>query len=98
MTARPQVELPELPIPEDYNGTAYTADQMHAYAWQAIAESEARAEGDARRYRWLRDEHGLSRLPYDDHGLGPDYPTGHDLDAAIDAAIAQEAEREAGSA
>lgn len=41
---------------------------------------------DAARYRYLRD--GLiSDLPYDDHGCGPEFPTGHDLDAAIDAKI-----------
>lgn len=41
---------------------------------------------DAERYRWLRDEDGLVCLPYDDHGIGPEYPRREELDAAIDRA------------
>lgn len=41
---------------------------------------------DAARYRYLRNG-SISDLPYDDHGCGPEFPTGHDLDAAIDAKI-----------
>lgn len=39
---------------------------------------------DAERYRWLRDSDGLHDLPYEDHGLGPEFPSGEALDAAID--------------
>lgn len=39
---------------------------------------------DAERYRWIRDEAGLMVLPYDDHGMGPEFPGGSDLDKAID--------------
>lgn len=41
---------------------------------------------DAARYRYLRNG-SISDLPYDDHGCGPEFPTGHDLDAAVDAKI-----------
>ena len=52
---------------------------------EAIAALEAARE-DAERYRWLRDEDGLVCLPYDDHGIGPEYPSHEELDAAIDQA------------
>jgi hypothetical protein len=45
---------------------------------------------DAERYRWLRDEDGLVCLPYDDHGIGPEYPRREELDAAIDQARGKE--------
>lgn len=94
------------------NDEYFSAADMHAYARQAIAESEARAEDarDAARYRWLRNK-ALDPVACMDRGdrfepwcvignsakdSGP--CDGDDLDAAIDAAIAQEAEREAGSA
>lgn len=70
-----------------------------------LAESEARAvaaEANDRRYRWLRDpanNESVSNLiaiyDYGDEALLMD---GDDLDAAIDAAMKQETEREAGSA
>ena len=54
------------------------------------ANSEAEAlRKDAERYRWLRDG-GFLVLPYDDHGIGPEFPYREDLDAAIDAELAKE--------
>jgi hypothetical protein len=50
----------------------------------AMAEEIAKMRADAERYRWLRDECGLQKLPYDDYGLGPMFPDGEALDAAID--------------
>lgn len=47
---------------------------------------------DAERYRWLRDSDGLYDLPYDDHGIGPEFPRGEALDAAIDHARRVEGE------
>ena len=95
-------ELPELPIafdrlpcePDDDMIDVFTPTQMHAYARQAIAESEARAARDARdaaRYRWLRDECDTTT-----GFLLAQRLEAHEWDAAIDAA--QEAEREAASA
>jgi hypothetical protein len=50
---------------------------------QANAEAEnAALREDAKRYRWLRDN--INRLPYDDYGMGPQFPSGNELDAAID--------------
>jgi len=53
-----------------------------------LAERDELAK-DAARYRWLRDAN-INTLPYDDHGIGPEFPCGDDLDAAIDAAMAKE--------
>lgn len=39
---------------------------------------------DAERYRWLRNSAGFLALPYIDHGGGPEFPSGSELDAAID--------------
>lgn len=55
-------------------------------------QSQDRA--DAERYRWIRDEAGLMVLPYDDHGMGPEFPGGSDLDKAIDHARRVEGEGE----
>ena len=83
-------ELPELPVERElrnYSGNIpfgyYSARDMHAYARQAIAESEARAEGVRKA---LRGALVLLQIPESD------------IDSVIDAAIAQEAGREAGSA
>lgn len=62
-----------------------------------IADLEAECEElrkDAERYRWLRDAK-INTLPYDNHGMGPEFPYDDDLDAAIDAALAQEQENKA---
>ena len=98
--ARPQVELAELPVafdrlpcePDDDMIDVFTPTQMHAYAQQAIAESEARAEG----LRKLLAEMIELRQATQD-GRVTDR---HELDIVRDAkaAIAQEAEREAASA
>ena len=119
MTARPQVELPELrgafhAFVKSQGGSVVQREGEYIESmtrlwwtcWKAaIAESEARAvatEANDRRYRWLRDpanNESVSNLiaiyDYGDEALLMD---GDDLDAAIDAAMKQETEREAGSA
>lgn len=113
MTARAQVELPVIRYkPSGYSvgmradGEGRYVDYFDYAALVArLAESEARAvaaEANDRRYRWLRDpanNESVSNLiaiyDYGDEALLMD---GDDLDAAIDAAMKQEAEREAGSA
>lgn len=60
----------------------YTVSSGQKYLCDAPLQSQD-AE-DAERYRWIRDEAGLMVLPYDDHGLGPEFPGGSDLDKAID--------------
>lgn len=50
-------------------------------------------KADAERYRWLRDSGGLHDLPYEDHGLGPEFPSGEALDASIDHARRAECSR-----
>ena len=50
-------------------------------------EQIRRMADDAARYRWLRNDDGLVMLPYDDYGIGPMYPSGSELDAAIDKAM-----------
>lgn len=52
----------------------------------ALKSQVAELSKDAARYRYLRNG-SISDLPYDDHGCGPEFPTGHDLDAAVDAKI-----------
>ena len=61
------------------NDEYFSAADMHAYARQAIAESEARAEGVRKA---LRGALVLLQIPESD------------IDSVIDAAIAQEAGRE----
>ena len=58
-------------------------------ATAAVLERAERAEAelaalreDAERYRWLRDN--INCLPYDDWGVGPQFPSGNELCAAID--------------
>lgn len=51
----------------------------------AEAERAVRAEADAERYRFLKDD-GISAMHYEDRGLGPMYPAGDELDTAIDKA------------
>jgi len=51
---------------------------------KVLSQPIAKDKVDAERYRWLRDSHGLHDLPYEDHGLGPEFPSGAALDAAID--------------
>lgn len=68
------MNLPELPVPVNFHSaiyvgpsTGYTADQMRAYAEEAVKTLEARYQtagrlasdaeadaADAKRYRWLR--------------------------------------------
>ena len=109
MTARPQVELPELrgafhAFVKSQGGSVVQREGEYIESmtrlwwtcWRAaIAESEARAEGDAMRLeKIMRDMRSV-----DLHQLtGTLTPTIAQFRAAIDAAIAQEAEREAGSA
>lgn len=88
-------ELPPMPGPGmtsfDYGSAIhwFTETQMQAYARAALADqASAQDREDAERYRWIRDEAGLMVLPYDDHGMGPEFPGGSDLDKAIDAARA----------
>lgn len=107
MTARPQVELPELPEP--INGGSrgfgqlwnplYSEDQMRAYARQVIAESEARAEGLVAAVRKMHEADAAYGCGfYDDGNWLEAYELTLQL-VGIDTAIqAQEAEREAGSA
>lgn len=45
---------------------------------------------DAVRYRWLRNG-GFYWLGFSDHGAGPEFSQGDNLDAEIDAAIEKEA-------
>lgn len=52
-----------------------------------LLEQIRRMADDAARYRWLRNDDGLVVLPYDDYGIGPMYPSGSELDAAIDKAM-----------
>lgn len=61
----------------------YTEQQVRAL----LAARDAERGREALRYRWLRNG-GIRQLPYDDRGLGPEYPDGSDLDAVIDAYIA----------
>jgi hypothetical protein len=102
--ARPQVELPELPKAREFilmndhdfkaqKVNAFSAGQMRDYARQAIAESEARAELAAAEIANLRQ---LCRdmLPV----FQAARPLVLNLERLKDAAIAQEAEREAASA
>jgi hypothetical protein len=58
-------------------------------ATAAVMERAERAEielaacrKDAERYRWLRDN--IMTLPYDDWGVGPQFPSGNELDNTID--------------
>jgi hypothetical protein len=55
------------------------------------ANSRDDLERNSRRYLWLRDAGGLFDLHYNDHGLGPEFPSGEELDAAIDAAMSDSA-------
>lgn len=74
----------------------YRPSTVHDYARAAVlADRERRAQPappddalrqDAERYRWLRDAN-INTLPYDDHGIGPEFPCGDDLDAAVDSAM-----------
>lgn len=57
--------------------------------YEALKAECERMRQDAERYRWLRDAN-INTLPYDDHGIGPEFPCGDDLDAAIDAAMEKE--------
>lgn len=59
---------------------------------QHSCKETSQDRADAERYRWIRDEAGLMVLPYDDHGLGPEFPCGSDLDKAIDDARSVEGE------
>jgi hypothetical protein len=72
-------------------------------AWQAFLDAAGdlfhdhgdamlAAVRDGERYRWLRNG-GIWSLPYDDHGIGPEFPCEDALDAIVDAAIQQEAGR-----
>lgn len=67
------------------------AESAFIAGYKAAIQSQDRE--DAERYRWLRDEEGLVVLPYDDHGLGPEFPYGSDLDKAIDHARRVEGEQ-----
>ena len=71
-------------------------DRLNALADEFAVAFEA-ALVDAERYRWIRDEAGLMVLPYDDHGLGPEFPSGSDLDKAIDQARRAEGDSNADS-
>ena len=51
---------------------------------KALGPSSAEDKTDAERYRWLRNSAGFLALPYVDHGAGPEFPSGSELDAAID--------------
>ena len=59
-------------------------DSATAAVLERAERAEAELREDAERYRWLRDN--INRLPYDDYGMGPQFPSGNELDAAIDAA------------
>lgn len=99
------MNLPELPVPVNFHSaiyvgpsTGYTADQMRAYAEQAVKTLEADA-ADAKRYRWLRDQHEGPDGAETFCVFAPDYeadclqPVGSmpgELDAAIDAAIGRQ--------
>jgi len=50
----------------------------------AMAQEIEKMRADAERYRWLRDECGLQKLPYDDYGIGPMFPCGEELDKVVD--------------
>lgn len=62
-----------------------TRETIEASARALLSASQEDAE-HAAMYRWLRDG-GLSSLPYDDHGAGPEFASGEDLDAVIRAAM-----------
>jgi len=54
-----------------------------------VPQADDKTLRDAERYRWLRDG-GIWRLPYDDHGAGPEFDLS---EAAIDAAMTKKLEQ-----
>ena len=80
----PQPEIEQLKAERDAlkaaaeKGTEYVLAHIN----QGLRAERDALLADAERYRWLRDG-GFARLPYDDHGMGPEFDFS---DAAIDAA------------
>lgn len=61
--------------------TVFTAAQMHDH-FAAVVRVGAAQSQDAKRYRFIRDN--IYRLPYDDHGAGPEFDLSEE---AIDSAM-----------
>jgi hypothetical protein len=70
------------------NGVTETYRQANAALIAALRNAAEELVRDARRYRWLREngEEAIGR----DRGMGPEWTYGDELDALVDAAIAQE--------
>lgn len=64
----------------------YTEPLIRLSDYEALQAECEELRKDAARYRWLRDAN-INTLPYDNHGMGPEFPYDDDLDAAIDDAL-----------